>query len=131
MPSYVALLEYDRRHGWRGPIGHVNSIPEGEGEQLDGLVDEFSARGLKCFGPSKKAAQLEGSKAYTKEFLRRHRIPTASYSTFTRETFDREYIRRQRTPIVVKASGYFDPSPHTACEQFENDSTFFAKGSCD
>ncbi len=72
---------------------------------VDGLVDEFSARGLKCFGPSKKAAQLEGSKAYTKEFLRRHRIPTASYSTFTRETFDREYIRRQRTPIVVKASG--------------------------
>jgi phosphoribosylamine--glycine ligase len=70
-----------------------------------GIVDEFSAQGLRCFGPGKSAAQLEGSKAYTKEFLRRHRIPTASYSTFTRETFDREYLRRQRTPIVVKASG--------------------------
>ena len=70
-----------------------------------GIVDEFSAQGLRCFGPRKDAAQLEGSKAYTKEFLRRHRIPTASYSTFTRETFDRDYVRRQRTPIVVKASG--------------------------
>jgi phosphoribosylamine--glycine ligase len=70
-----------------------------------GIVDEFSAHGLRCFGPRKGPAQLEGSKAYTKEFLRRHRIPTASYATFTRETFDPEYVRRQRTPIVVKASG--------------------------
>ena len=70
-----------------------------------GIVDEFSAQGLKCFGPRKNAAQLEGSKAYTKEFLRRYRIPTASYRTFTRETFDAAYVRSQRTPIVVKASG--------------------------
>jgi phosphoribosylamine--glycine ligase len=70
-----------------------------------GIVDEFSAQGLKCFGPRKGPAQLEGSKAYTKEFLRRHHIPTASYATFTRETFDPEYVRRQRAPIVVKASG--------------------------
>jgi len=70
-----------------------------------GIVDEFSEQGLKCFGPRKGPAQLEGSKAYTKEFLRRHRIPTASYATFTRETFDPEYVRRQRAPIVVKASG--------------------------
>ncbi len=70
-----------------------------------GIVDEFTARGLKCFGPRKAAARLEGSKAYTKEFLRRHRIPTAAYATFTRATFEPDYIRRQRTPIVVKASG--------------------------
>ncbi len=70
-----------------------------------GIVDAFEAQGLKCFGPRRGPAQLEGSKAYTKEFLRRHRIPTAAYATFTRETFDREYVRRQRTPIVVKASG--------------------------
>ena len=70
-----------------------------------GVVDEFSAAGLKCFGPRRAAAQLEGSKAFTKEFLRRHTIPTASYATFTRETFDPEYVRRQRTPIVIKASG--------------------------
>ena len=70
-----------------------------------GIVDEFSAHGLKCFGPRKGPAQLEGSKAYTKEFLSRHRIPTAGYATFTRETFDPQYVRRHRTPIVVKASG--------------------------
>jgi len=70
-----------------------------------GVVDEFERAGLKCFGPRRAPAQLEGSKAFTKEFLRRHHIPTAGYATFTRETFDRDYIRRQRTPIVVKASG--------------------------
>jgi phosphoribosylamine--glycine ligase len=70
-----------------------------------GVVDEFIKAGLKCFGPRRAPAQLEGSKAFTKEFLRRHGIPTASYATFTRETFDPEYVRRQRTPIVVKASG--------------------------
>jgi phosphoribosylamine--glycine ligase len=70
-----------------------------------GIVDVFSAHGLKCFGPRQGPAQLEGSKAYTKEFLRRHRIPTASYATFTRATFDPEYLRRQRMPIVIKASG--------------------------
>ena len=70
-----------------------------------GVVDEFEQAGLKCFGPRRAPAQLEGSKAFTKEFLRRHHIPTASYATFTRESFDRDYVRRQRTPIVVKASG--------------------------
>jgi phosphoribosylamine---glycine ligase len=70
-----------------------------------GIVDEFIQAGLKCFGPRRAPAQLEGSKAFSKEFLRRHGIPTASYATFTRETFDPDYIRRQRTPIVLKASG--------------------------
>jgi phosphoribosylamine---glycine ligase len=70
-----------------------------------GVVDAFNARGLKCFGPSAAGARLEGSKAFAKEFLKRHRIPTASYATFTRENFDAEYVRRQRAPIVVKASG--------------------------
>jgi phosphoribosylamine---glycine ligase len=70
-----------------------------------GVADAFEKAGLKCFGPRQAAAQLEGSKAFTKEFLRRHGIPTASYATFTRDTFDRDYVRRQRPPIVVKASG--------------------------
>jgi phosphoribosylamine---glycine ligase len=76
-----------------------------EAPLVAGVVDEFIQAGLKCFGPRRAPAQLEGSKAFTKEFLRRHGIPTASYATFTRETFDRDYARRQRTPIVVKASG--------------------------
>jgi phosphoribosylamine--glycine ligase len=76
-----------------------------EAPLVAGVVDEFVKAGLKCFGPRRAPAQLEGSKAFTKEFLRRHGIPTAGYATFTRETFDREYVRGQRTPIVVKASG--------------------------
>ena len=76
-----------------------------EGPLVAGIVDEFTARGLKCFGPRRAPAQLEGSKAFTKEFLRRHGIPTARSATFTRETFDPDYVRRQRPPIVVKASG--------------------------
>jgi phosphoribosylamine--glycine ligase len=76
-----------------------------EAPLVAGVVDEFIQAGLKCFGPQRAAAQLEGSKAFTKEFLRRHAIPTASYATFTRDTFDPEYVRRQRTPIVIKASG--------------------------
>lgn len=80
-----------------------------EAPLVAGVVDEFTARGLKCFGPRKAPSQLEGSKAFTKDFLRRHGIPTARSATFTRETFDPDYIRRQaeqtNTPIVVKASG--------------------------
>ena len=80
-----------------------------EAPLVAGVVDEFTARGLKCFGPNKAPSQLEGSKAFTKDFLQRHRIPTARSATFTRETFDPDYIRRQaqqtRAPIVVKASG--------------------------
>jgi phosphoribosylamine--glycine ligase len=76
-----------------------------EGPLVAGVVDEFAARGLKCFGPTRAPAQLEGSKAFTKEFLRRHGIPTARSRTFTRETFDTDYVRSQRPPIVVKASG--------------------------
>jgi phosphoribosylamine--glycine ligase len=70
-----------------------------------GVVDAFAAAGLRCFGPRQAAAQLEGSKAYTKEFLKRYGIPTAAYATFTRADFDPDWVRRQRTPIVVKASG--------------------------
>jgi phosphoribosylamine---glycine ligase len=76
-----------------------------EGPLVAGIVDLFSEQGLACFGPRRAAARLEGSKAFAKDFLRRHRIPTASYATFTRESFDAAYVRRQRAPIVVKASG--------------------------
>jgi phosphoribosylamine--glycine ligase len=90
-------------HARTGQIGLTIVGPEGP--LVLGVCDAFSAAGLRCFGPSRRAAQLEGSKAFTKEFLRRHRIPTAAYATFTRDTFDEDYLRRHRTPIVVKASG--------------------------
>jgi len=76
-----------------------------EAPLVAGVVDAFQAAGLRCFGPQRSPARLEGSKAFTKEFLRRHRIPTASYATFTRETFDPSCVHAQRAPIVVKASG--------------------------
>jgi phosphoribosylamine--glycine ligase len=76
-----------------------------EGSLVAGVVDAFAARGLRCFGPARLAAQLEGSKAFAKEFLRRHRIPTARSATFTAETFDADWVRAQRVPLVVKASG--------------------------
>jgi len=76
-----------------------------EAPLVAGVVDAFAARGLKCFGPSQAAARLEGSKAFAKEFLRRHHIPTASSATFTRDSFDPAWLRSQRAPLVVKASG--------------------------
>ncbi len=76
-----------------------------EGPLVLGVTDEFSAAGLRCFGPSREAARLEGSKAYMKEFLRRHSIPTAAYATFTRESFDAAWVCAQRAPLVVKADG--------------------------
>ena len=76
-----------------------------EAPLVAGVVDAFERDGLRCFGPHRAAARLEGSKAFAKEFLRRHRIPTAASITVTRETFDPEAVRRQRAPIVVKASG--------------------------
>ena len=70
-----------------------------------GIVDAFQNEGLRCFGPSKAAAQLEGSKAFTKDFLARHNIPTAAYGNFTDVAEAKAYIRAQGTPIVVKADG--------------------------
>ena len=70
-----------------------------------GVVDYFQARGLRCFGPSKGAAQLEGSKAFTKDFLARHNIPTGSYANFTELEPALAYLREHGAPIVVKADG--------------------------
>ncbi len=76
-----------------------------EAPLVAGVVDAFAARGMRCFGPTAAAARLEGSKAFAKEFLRRHGIPTARSATFTRASFDASWLRSQRTPLVVKASG--------------------------
>ena len=76
-----------------------------EGPLVAGIADRFAAAGRACFGPSRAAARLEGSKAFTKDFLKRHGIPTASYATFDADTFDPAYIRAQRLPVVVKADG--------------------------
>ena len=70
-----------------------------------GVVDAFTNAGLNCFGPSAGAAQLEGSKAFTKDFLAKHDIPTAYYGVFTDADKACEYIAEQGAPIVVKADG--------------------------
>jgi len=72
---------------------------------VDGVVDAFQAQGLAIFGPSAKAAQLEGSKSFTKDFLARHKIPTGSYANFTDVDEALAYVREQGVPIVVKADG--------------------------
>ena len=70
-----------------------------------GVVDLFRARGLDCFGPTAAAAQLEGSKAFTKDFLARHKIPTADYQNFTEIEPALAYLREKGAPIVIKADG--------------------------
>jgi phosphoribosylamine---glycine ligase len=76
-----------------------------EAPLVDGIVDYFQERNLPCFGPSRNAAQLEGSKAFTKDFLSRHNIPTAFYQTFTDVAAAKTYIEAKGAPIVIKADG--------------------------
>ena len=70
-----------------------------------GVVDRFRAAGLRCFGPTRAAAQLEGSKAFAKDFLARHHIPTAAYGNYTEVAAAESFIRKMGAPIVVKADG--------------------------
>ncbi|MGI9151904.1 MAG: phosphoribosylamine--glycine ligase [Limnohabitans sp.] len=70
-----------------------------------GVVDEFRAHGLRIFGPTQAAAQLESSKAFSKAFMKRHNIPTADYETFTDAQAAHDYVNAKGTPIVVKADG--------------------------
>src|SRR3954471_4415874 len=70
-----------------------------------GVVDYFNERKLPCFGPTKGAAQLEGSKAFTKDFLARHKIPTADYQNFTEVEPALAYLKEKGAPIVIKADG--------------------------
>ena len=70
-----------------------------------GVVDEFRAHGLRVFGPTKAAAQLESSKAFSKAFMRRHGIPTADYDTFTDPAAAHAFVDRLGAPIVIKADG--------------------------
>ena len=70
-----------------------------------GIVDAFEEAGLLCFGPNAKAAQIEGSKSFAKELMKKYDIPTAAYETFTEVELAKAYIREQGAPIVVKADG--------------------------
>jgi phosphoribosylamine--glycine ligase len=76
-----------------------------EGPLVLGLVDVFTQAGLQCFGPTRMAAQLEGSKVFSKDFLKRHHIPSAEYQSFNLVEPALEYLRAKGAPIVIKADG--------------------------
>ena len=76
-----------------------------EAPLVAGVVDRFRAAGLRCFGPRAIAAQLEGSKAFSKDFLQRHNIPTARYAVFTEVERALAHVRKHPVPIVIKADG--------------------------
>ena len=94
-----ALVEFARRKQV------ALTIVGPEAPLVAGVVDRFEAAGLKCFGPRQNAAILEASKAFTKDFFKRHHIPTARYENFTDLAAAEAYIRSHPLPVVVKASG--------------------------
>lgn len=83
----------------------VLTIVGPEAPLVGGVVDYFNEHQLACFGPTQAAAQLEGSKAFSKEFLARHNIPTAAFATFTDVDAASDYVRQHGAPIVIKADG--------------------------
>jgi phosphoribosylamine--glycine ligase len=85
---------------------HIDFVAVGpEVPLVAGIVDDLAAAGIAAFGPSRAAAQLEGSKAFTKELCAEFRIPTAAFARFTEEPAARAYVRERGAPIVVKADG--------------------------
>lgn len=97
--DFAGLVDLARREGV------ALTIVGPEVPLVGGIRDYFDAAGLPCFGPSGRAAQLEGSKAFSKDFLARHGIPTGAYQTFSDAAAAEAYIRAQGAPIVVKADG--------------------------
>lgn len=84
-----------------------------------GIIDIFQKEGRKIIGPTKAGAQLESSKVFAKEFMKRHKIPTAEYKVFTSYTHAEEYIRLKGTPIVIKADGLAAGKGVFVCEKYE------------
>ena len=90
---------------WAQAQGIALTVVGPEAPLAAGVVDEFRAHGLRIFGPTQAAAQLESSKAFSKAFMKRHSIPTAAYESFTDPAQAHAYVDRMGAPIVVKADG--------------------------
>jgi phosphoribosylamine--glycine ligase len=90
---------------WAQAEGVALTVVGPEAPLAAGVVDEFRAHGLPIFGPTKAAAQLESSKAFSKAFMQRHGIPTARYQTFTDPAAAHAYVQAEGAPIVIKADG--------------------------
>lgn len=101
----IAATDIDDLLEFAGSIGIDLTVVGPEAPLVDGIVDRFVAAGLRCFGPTASAARLEGSKAYSKEFMERHGIPTAAHQSFTEVDKALDYLQRRATPIVIKADG--------------------------
>eukprot|EP00879_Flechtneria_rotunda_P022775 GHRR01024052.1.p1 GENE.GHRR01024052.1~~GHRR01024052.1.p1 ORF type:complete len:356 (+),score=104.35 GHRR01024052.1:319-1386(+) len=97
--DHAAVIEFCRGND----VGLVMIGPEAP--LVAGLADDLSAAGIRTFGPSKAAAQLEGSKKFMKDICKKYNIPTAAYETFSDPAAAKHYIQQQGAPIVVKASG--------------------------
>ena len=97
--NHAALIEFVKSNGYDwvfvGP-----EVP-----LIEGIVDDFAAAGIKAFGPSKAAAQIEGSKDFAKQLMDRHNIPTAQYKTFSDLEMAQDYVHEHCAPIVIKADG--------------------------
>ncbi len=101
----IDAMDFDALIAFAHDNGIALTIVGPEAPLVAGIVDAFRAAGLRCFGPSAAAAQLEGSKAFAKDFLARHRIPTAEYRTFTEVEPAILHINEKGAPIVIKADG--------------------------
>ena len=101
----IGVDEFERLAGFAREQSVALTVVGPEAPLVDGVVDYFTDRGLRCFGPGRAAAQLEGSKSFTKEFMIRHGIPTARYQVFEALEDARAYVREQGAPIVIKADG--------------------------
>ena len=97
--NHAALIDFVKNNGYDwvfvGP-----EVP-----LIEGIVDDFAQAGIKAFGPSKAAAQIEGSKDFAKQLMERHSIPTARYQTFSDLERSTTYVREHGAPIVIKADG--------------------------
>jgi len=101
----IGVNEFEKLADFAAANDVALTIVGPEAPLVGGVCDYFAGRGLRCFGPSRKAAQLEGSKSFSKDFLARHRIPTAAYRTFEDLEAAKAYVREQGAPIVIKADG--------------------------
>jgi phosphoribosylamine--glycine ligase len=101
----IAITDVKALRGWAQTEKIALTVVGPEQPLAAGIVDEFRAHGLRVFGPTRAAAQLESSKAFSKAFMKRHRIPTADYETFSDPLAAHAYVEQKGAPIVVKADG--------------------------
>ncbi len=101
----VNITDIHELRAWAATQKIVLTVVGPEGPLAAGVVDEFRKHGLRVFGPTQAAAQLESSKAFSKAFMKRHAIPTADFETFSDPALAHAYIDQKGAPIVVKADG--------------------------